>query len=39
MESVARFLDAYNRLLTILSEIIDLISQRINIDIGDIYRR
>ena len=39
MESVTRFLDAYNRLLTILNEIIDLISHRINIDIGDIYRR
>jgi cell fate (sporulation/competence/biofilm development) regulator YlbF (YheA/YmcA/DUF963 family) len=38
-ESVVNFLDAYNRLLSVLGEIVDLISERINLDLGEVYRR
>ncbi len=38
-ESVVNFLDAYNRLLSILSEVFEVISERINIDLAEIYRR
>ncbi len=38
-ESVVKFIDAYNRLLTTLSEVLDLISERININLAEIYRR
>ncbi len=38
-ESVVNFLEAYNRLLAVLSEIVDLISERINLDLSEVYRR
>ena len=38
-ESVVNFLEAYNRLLAVLGEIVDLISERINLDLSEVYRR
>lgn len=38
-ESVVRFIESYNRLLAVVGEIVDLISERIEIDIGEVYRR
>ncbi len=37
-ESVVNFLEAYNRLLAVLGEIVDLISERINLDLSEVYR-
>lgn len=38
-ESVVNFIEAYNRLLAVLGEIVDLISERINVDLSEVYRR
>lgn len=38
-ESVVRFIESYNRLLAVVGEVVDLISERIEIDIGEVYRR
>ncbi len=38
-ESVVNFIEAYNRLLTTLAEVLDLISERINVNIAEVYRR
>jgi len=38
-ESVVRFIESYNRLLAVLGEIVDLISEKIELDIGEVYRR
>ncbi len=38
-ESVVRFIESYNRLLSVIGEIVDLISEKIEIDIGEVYRR
>jgi cell fate (sporulation/competence/biofilm development) regulator YlbF (YheA/YmcA/DUF963 family) len=38
-ESVVNFIDAYNKLLTTLAEVLDLISERINVNLAEIYRR
>ena len=38
MESVINFIEAYNRLLAVLGEIVDLISERINLDLSEVYR-
>jgi len=38
-ESVVRFIESYNRLLAVVGEIVDLISEKIEIDIGEVYRR
>ncbi len=38
-ESVVRFIDSYNKLLAVVGEIMDLISERIELDIGEVYRR
>jgi cell fate (sporulation/competence/biofilm development) regulator YlbF (YheA/YmcA/DUF963 family) len=38
-ESVIGFIDAYNKLLTTLSEILDVIGERINVNLADVYRR
>ncbi len=39
MESVVEFVDAYSRLLSVLSEVVDLISEKINVDLSEVYRR
>ncbi len=38
-ESVVRFIESYNRLLAVLGEIVDLISEKIEVDLGEVYRR
>ncbi len=38
-ESVVRFIESYNRLLSVVGEIVDLISEKIELDIGEVYRR
>ncbi len=38
MESVVDFVEAYNRLLAVLSEVVDLISEKINVNLSDVYR-
>lgn len=38
-ESVVRFIESYNRLLAVIGEIVDLISEKIELDIGEVYRR
>ena len=38
-ESVVNFLEAYNRLLNVLGEITDLISEKIQLDLGEVYRK
>ncbi len=38
-ESVVNFIDAYNKLLATLSEVLDLIGERIRINIAEVYRR
>ncbi len=38
-ESVVNFIEAYNRLLAVLGEIVDLISERISVDLSEVYRR
>jgi cell fate (sporulation/competence/biofilm development) regulator YlbF (YheA/YmcA/DUF963 family) len=38
-ESVVRFIESYNRLLSVLGEIVDLISEKIEVDLGEVYRR
>lgn len=38
-ESVVNFLEAYNRLLSVLGEVTDLISERIQLDLGEVYRK
>jgi len=38
-ESVVQFIESYNRLLSVIGEIVDLISEKIELDIGEIYRR
>lgn len=38
-ESVIMFIESYNRLLSVLGEILDLISERLELDIGEVYRR
>ncbi len=38
-ESVVSFIEAYNRLLSVIGEIVDLISEKIELDIGEVYRR
>jgi len=38
-ESVVNFIDAYNRLLTTLAEVLDLIGERIKVNIAEVYRR
>ncbi len=37
-ESVANFLDSYNKLLDMLGEVTDLIGQRIELDLGEVFR-
>jgi cell fate (sporulation/competence/biofilm development) regulator YlbF (YheA/YmcA/DUF963 family) len=38
-ESLANFLESYTRLLDMLGEITDIISQRINVDIAEVFRQ
>lgn len=38
-ESVVNFIEAYNRLLTTLAEILDLIGERLNVNLAEVYRR
>ena len=38
-ESVVRFIESYNRLLAVIGEVVDLISEKIELDIGEVYRR
>lgn len=38
-ESVVRFIESYNRLLSVIGEIVDLISEKIELDIGEVYRK
>ncbi len=38
-ESLSNFLESYTRLLDMLGEITDIISQRINVDIAEVYRQ
>lgn len=38
-ESVINFIEAYNKLLTTLAEVLDLISERINVNLAEVYRR
>lgn len=38
-ESVVMFIESYNRLLAVLGEILDLISERLELDLGEVYRR
>ncbi len=38
-ESVVNYIEAYNRLLSVISEVIELISERINLDISEVCRR
>lgn len=38
-ESVINFIEAYNKLLTTLAEVLDLIGERLNINLAEIYRR
>lgn len=38
-ESVVMFIESYNRLLSVLGEILDLISERLELDLGEVYRR
>jgi len=38
-ESVVRFIESYNRLLAIIGEIMDLISERIQLDLAEVYRK
>lgn len=38
-ESVVMFIESYNRLLAVIGEILDLISDRLELDVGEVYRR
>lgn len=38
-ESVTNFIEAYNKLLTTLAEVLDLIGERLNINLAEVYRR
>lgn len=38
-DSVVMFIESYNRLLTVIGEILDLISERLELDVGEVYRR
>jgi cell fate (sporulation/competence/biofilm development) regulator YlbF (YheA/YmcA/DUF963 family) len=38
-ESVVMFIESYNRLLSAIGEILDLISERLELDVGEVYRR
>jgi len=38
-ESVVNYIEAYNRLISVLNEIIELISERINLDLSEVCRR
>ncbi|MEM0351077.1 MAG: YlbF family regulator [Archaeoglobaceae archaeon] len=38
-ESVVMFIESYNRLLAVLEEILDLISERLELDLGEVYRK
>lgn len=38
-ESVINFIEAYNKLLTTLAEVLDLIGERLNINLAEVYRR
>jgi len=38
-ESVVRFIESYNRLLAVIGEILDLISERIQLDLAEVYRK
>ncbi|MCC6028102.1 MAG: YlbF family regulator [Archaeoglobales archaeon] len=38
-ESVVMFIESYNRLLSVLGEVLDLISERLELDLGEVYRR
>ncbi|MET1123948.1 MAG: YlbF family regulator [Archaeoglobaceae archaeon] len=38
-ESVVKFIESYNRLLAVIGELMDLISEKIELDIGEVYRR
>ncbi|MEM0202359.1 MAG: YlbF family regulator [Archaeoglobaceae archaeon] len=38
-ESVVMFIESYNRLLSVIGEILDLISERLELDVGEVYRR
>ena len=38
-ESVVMFIESYNKLLSAIGEILDLISERLELDVGEVYRR
>ncbi|MCX8172596.1 MAG: YlbF family regulator [Archaeoglobaceae archaeon] len=38
-ESVVMFIESYNRLLAVIGEILDIISERLELDVGEVYRR
>ncbi|MEM0022385.1 MAG: YlbF family regulator [Archaeoglobaceae archaeon] len=38
-DSVVMFIESYNRLLSVIGEILDLISERLELDVGEVYRR
>ncbi|MEM0214572.1 MAG: YlbF family regulator [Archaeoglobaceae archaeon] len=38
-ESVVMFIESYNRLLSTIGEILDIISERLELDVGEVYRR
>ncbi len=38
-ESLSNFLESYTRLLDMLGEVTDIISQRINVDIAEVFRQ
>jgi len=38
-ESVVMFIESYTRLLSAIGEILDLISERLELDVGEVYRR
>ncbi len=38
-ESVVMFIESYNRLLSVIGEVLDIISERLELDVGEVYRR
>lgn len=38
-ESVVRFVESYNKLINIIEEILDVISENINIDLSEVYKQ
>ncbi|WP_290901595.1 YlbF family regulator [Ferroglobus sp.] len=38
-ESVKNFMEAYNRLLDLLQEVSDILSEEMEFDLGEVYRR